>query len=265
MAKAGAKTSGAGQASHGAARGAHAMHVVPVWGYATIFLALLALTFTTVYAAFIDLGPLNNVVALSIGFGLIPLVAPRWTQQMAHGLHPLLESGILLTAVAAVALTAGLAVATFVKAFGVGFLAKPRSESAAAAHESPFGMLAGMGVAAVACVVLALWPAAILPAVRAAVGATAVSGDVTLRLNEVTGALSPFLLTLGLVVVSVVVVGVVLIAEGFDHHVPKGYIYFAMAFSVVVEMLNIRMRKRSAKATPVQVPLQYSDLRDRDD
>ena len=48
----------------------------------------------------------NNlyIVALSIGFGLIPLVAPRWTQHMAHSLHPLLESGILLTAVAAVAL-----------------------------------------------------------------------------------------------------------------------------------------------------------------
>jgi NCS2 family nucleobase:cation symporter-2 len=48
----------------------------------------------------------NNlyIVALAIGFGLIPLVAPRWTQQMAHGLHPLLESGILLTSVAAVAL-----------------------------------------------------------------------------------------------------------------------------------------------------------------
>jgi len=44
------------------------------------------------------------VVALAIGFGLIPLVAPRWTQQMAHSLHPLLESGILLTAVAAVLL-----------------------------------------------------------------------------------------------------------------------------------------------------------------
>jgi predicted tellurium resistance membrane protein TerC len=41
-----------------------------------------------------------------------------------------------------------------------------------------------------------------------------------------------------------VVVGVVLIADGFGHHVPKGYIYFAMAFSVAVEMLNIRMRKR---------------------
>ena len=41
-----------------------------------------------------------------------------------------------------------------------------------------------------------------------------------------------------------VVVGVVLIAEGFEHHIPKGYIYFAMAFSVCVEMLNIRLRKK---------------------
>jgi predicted tellurium resistance membrane protein TerC len=40
------------------------------------------------------------------------------------------------------------------------------------------------------------------------------------------------------------VVGVMLMAEGFDHKVPKGYIYFAMAFSVAVEMLNIRMRKK---------------------
>src|SRR4051812_28703891 len=36
-----------------------------------------------------------------------------------------------------------------------------------------------------------------------------------------------------------VVVGVVLVAEGFDHHVPKGYVYFGMAFSLGVEMLNI--------------------------
>ena len=44
-----------------------------------------------------------------------------------------------------------------------------------------------------------------------------------------------------------VVIGVVLMAEGLGHHVPKGYIYSAMAFSVVVEMLNLRMRKRSAR------------------
>ncbi|MFT3759035.1 nucleobase:cation symporter-2 family protein [Thauera sp.] len=51
-------------------------------------------------------GNRNNlyIVALSIGFGLVPLVAPRWTQHMAHSLHPLLESGILLTAISAVLL-----------------------------------------------------------------------------------------------------------------------------------------------------------------
>ena len=42
-----------------------------------------------------------------------------------------------------------------------------------------------------------------------------------------------------------VVVGVVLIAEGFEHQIPKGYVYFAMAFSLCVEMLNIRLRKKS--------------------
>lgn len=49
-----------------------------------------------------------------------------------------------------------------------------------------------------------------------------------------------------------VVVGVVLIAEGFEHHIPKGYIYFAMAFSVCVEMLNIRFRKKSLSSRSPQ-------------
>jgi predicted tellurium resistance membrane protein TerC len=40
-------------------------------------------------------------------------------------------------------------------------------------------------------------------------------------------------------------IGVTLIAEGLHFHIPKGYIYFAMAFSVFVEMLNIRLRKRA--------------------
>ena len=50
------------------------------------------------------------------------------------------------------------------------------------------------------------------------------------------------------------VIGIVLIADGFDHHVPKGYVYFAMAFSVVVEMLNIHMRKRAVKPVELHQP-----------
>ena len=52
------------------------------------------------------------------------------------------------------------------------------------------------------------------------------------------------------------VVGVALVAEGFGHKVPKGYIYFAMAFSVIVEMLNIRMRKK--RIEPVHLREPYS-------
>lgn len=55
------------------------------------------------------------------------------------------------------------------------------------------------------------------------------------------------------------VIGVLLIADGFDHHVPKGYVYFAMAFSVIVEMLNIRARKRAAKPVRLHEPYEAPD------
>jgi predicted tellurium resistance membrane protein TerC len=48
-------------------------------------------------------------------------------------------------------------------------------------------------------------------------------------------------------------IGLSLIGEGFDMHIPKGYIYFAMGFSVFVEMINLRMRK----GTPVKLHQPY--------
>lgn len=47
-------------------------------------------------------------------------------------------------------------------------------------------------------------------------------------------------------------IGVSLLAEGFEQHIPKGYIYFAMAFSVLVEMLNLKMTKKS-NSKPVKL------------
>lgn len=52
-------------------------------------------------------------------------------------------------------------------------------------------------------------------------------------------------------------IGVTLIAEGFDQHIPKGYIYFAMAFSVFVEMLNLKLRK--SRTAPVKLHEPYVD------
>jgi predicted tellurium resistance membrane protein TerC len=51
-------------------------------------------------------------------------------------------------------------------------------------------------------------------------------------------------------------IGLSLLLEGFDQHIPKGYIYFAMAFSVFVEMINLRIR---AKAGPVHLRERYAD------
>ena len=51
-------------------------------------------------------------------------------------------------------------------------------------------------------------------------------------------------------------IGVSLIAEGFDQHIPKGYIYFAMGFSVFVEMINLRVR---ARGKPVQLHQPYTE------
>ena len=50
-------------------------------------------------------------------------------------------------------------------------------------------------------------------------------------------------------------IGMTLVGEGFDQHIPKGYLYFAMAFSIFVEMINLRVR---AKTKPVKLRRQLS-------
>jgi predicted tellurium resistance membrane protein TerC len=47
-----------------------------------------------------------------------------------------------------------------------------------------------------------------------------------------------------------ILIGVMLVAEGIEKHIERGYIYFAMTFSLIVELLNLRLRKREAPATP---------------
>ena len=49
-------------------------------------------------------------------------------------------------------------------------------------------------------------------------------------------------------------IGTLLVAEGFHQKIPKGYVYFAMAFSFVVEMINIRMRARSSRPVDLHGP-----------
>jgi hydrogenase-4 component B len=77
---------------------------------------------------------------------------------------PRLELNLVFAlALAGLALTAGLAVACFVRAFGIAFLALPRSEAAARAHEVGGAMRAGMALLVAACAALALGPTVVLP------------------------------------------------------------------------------------------------------
>ena len=55
-----------------------------------------------------------------------------------------------------------------------------------------------------------------------------------------------------------ILVGFILVADGLGHHVPKGYVYFAMAFSFIVEVMNVRMRaKHAKKQEPIELRHQY--------
>ncbi|MFF4240648.1 proton-conducting transporter membrane subunit [Actinomadura geliboluensis] len=146
--------------------------------------------------------------ALPLGNGFVS----EWLllQSLVHAL-PTGGTVIAVTmplAVAAVALSAGLAIATFVKAFGVGFLARARGAAAERAREAPAPMLAGMAAAAGACAVLALSPGLVLPAIARPVavavpGPDAVSGPVTLRLAGLSGTMSPLLIAVFLLVAAV--------------------------------------------------------------
>ncbi|WP_327589616.1 proton-conducting transporter membrane subunit [Nonomuraea sp. NBC_00507] len=134
-------------------------------------------------------------------------------------IHALPGSGVagavtMPLAVAVIALSAGLAVATFVKAFGVGFLARPRSAEAERASESPPTMLGAMALAVAGCVALALAPTLVVPALGRAVGVVfpgrdVVSGELTLRLAGVSGMISPLLIAIALLAAVVAVLGLV--------------------------------------------------------
>jgi hydrogenase-4 component B len=113
-----------------------------------------ALFFLIGAAAISALPPLNGFVSEWLVF-----------QSLLGGFNiPVPEIAVAIPlAVGMLALTSGLAAACFVKAFGISFLAIPRSHAAEQAHESPLSMRIGMAILALACVVLGLAPFAIVP------------------------------------------------------------------------------------------------------
>ncbi len=75
-------------------------------GAGLVMFGMVAATGIRILATVDYKGNRNNlfIVAVSIGFGMIPLIAPRYLQWMPHDIHPLIESGILLASLSAVLL-----------------------------------------------------------------------------------------------------------------------------------------------------------------
>jgi hydrogenase-4 component B len=155
-----------------------------------------ALCFLIGSAAISALPPLNGFVSEWIVF-----------QSLLGGFNiPKPEVAVMMPiAVGILALTSGLAAACFVKAFGITFLAIPRSPEAEHAHEAPFSMRAGMALLALACVALGLAPFVIVPALGRVIagfsGAPDTQAQFTLGLSLSSpngfGRMSPTLIAAG--------------------------------------------------------------------
>ena len=123
---------------------------------------------------------------------------------------PVPEVAVLMPiAVGFLALTSGLAAACFVKAFGITFLALPRSHEAEYAHESPLSMHLGMAILALACVALGLAPFVMVPmlgGVLTGLGGlpdtrSAFTFNVSVQSSAAFGQMSPTLVGLGLLII----------------------------------------------------------------
>ena len=118
-------------------------------------------------------------------------------------------AALMTIAVGALALTGGLAAAGFVKAFGITFLAIPRSPEAEHAHESPLSMRIGMGMMVVACILLGLTPSAVLPILGQVVAgmgglpavAPVFAANLFLQMPAGFAQISPLLVALSLLII----------------------------------------------------------------
>ena len=164
-----------------------------------------ALAFLLGAAAISGLPPLNGFVSEWLVFQAL-LGGPQL---------PRPEIGLIMAvAVGMLALTSGLAVACFVKAFGISFLAIPRTPRAAQAREVPVGMQVAMGGLALACVGLGVGPALVVPVLKSTLSSFgAMSGAVpgripmlTLEMPGAAGVIAPVVLAAALALLPLVVV-----------------------------------------------------------
>jgi predicted tellurium resistance membrane protein TerC len=237
------------------------------------------IAFATLTALELVLG-IDNIIFISILVDKLPKARQEFARRVGLFMAMFMRIGLLLVLAWIVGLVAPLFTVLgqeisgrdlILIAGGLFLIWKSTGEihqSLEGADESPGARAAKATLAAVIAQIMVVDLVFSLDSIITAVGMV---DDVRIMIAAVVGSVALMMLFAGpigrfvsdhptikmLALAFLVVVGVVLVAEGFDHHVPKGYVYFAMAFSLGVEMLNIHMRKKAARKVelhPARIP-----------
>jgi predicted tellurium resistance membrane protein TerC len=236
------------------------------------------IAFATLTALEIVLG-VDNVVFISILAGKLPIEQREKARRLGLGLAMFVRILLLLSIAWVVKLTSPL-FSVWTQEFsgrdlilllgGLFLLAKSTHEMHGQL-EGEEGHSSGRVAASFASVIIQILLLDIIFSLDSVITAVGMADDVGVMIAAVilavgfmlvfSGAVSRFVdkhPTIKMLALSfLLLIGVSLVAEGLEFHIPKGYIYFAMAFSLFVEVLNIKLRK--SKQRPVHLHSPYTD------
>ena len=235
------------------------------------------IAFTTLTALEIVLG-VDNVVFISILAGKLPVEQREKARRLGLGLAMFVRILLLLSIAWVVKLTAPLFnISTqefsgrdIILLLGGLFLLAKSTHEMHGQLEGEEGHSSGGVAASFTAVIIQILLLDIIFSLDSVITAVGMADDVGVMIAAVvvavlfmlvfSGALSRFVdkhPTIKMLALSfLLLIGVSLVAEGFEFHIPKGYIYFAMAFSLFVEVLNIKLRKSRQK--PVHLHSAYT-------
>jgi predicted tellurium resistance membrane protein TerC len=212
---------------------------------------------------------IDNLVFISVLASRLPTDQQSRARQVGLGAAMVMRIGLLLTISSVIGLTEPLFTVlgsdfsgrdVILIGGGIFLLAKATTEVHHSLEgEKPEGVTTATGSFAGVIVQIALLD--IVFSLDSVITAVGMADDVAVMIAAIvvaivvmvaaSGPLSIFVAghpTVKMLALSfLLLIGMSLIAEGFDVHIPKGYIYFAMGFSVFVEMLNLRVRPRTAR------------------
>ena len=235
------------------------------------------IAFATLTALEIVLG-VDNVVFISILAGKLPVVQREKARRLGLGLAMFVRILLLLSIAWVVKLTSPLfSIASqefsgrdIILLFGGLFLLAKSTHEMHGQLEGEEGHSSGGVAASFTAVIIQILLLDIIFSLDSVITAVGMADDVGVMIAAVivavlfmlvfSGTLSRFVdkhPTIKMLALSfLLLIGVSLVAEGFEFHIPKGYIYFAMAFSLFVEVLNIKLRKSRQK--PVHLHSAYT-------